>query len=157
MLFRSTSAADGTLTVDTNTYLTANHAIILSGDISGTGTTAITTTIGASKVTNTMLAGSIAASKLVGTDIATVGTITAGTWNGTAIGSQYGGTGLDTGTSTGVPSISSGTWSVNAQLPVSLGGTGQASYADGQLLIGNTLTGLLSKATLTAEIGRAHV
>ena len=32
-----------------------------------------------------MLAGSIAASKLVGTDIATVGTITAGTWQGTAI------------------------------------------------------------------------
>ena len=32
-------------------------------------------------VTNTMLAGSIAASKLVGTDINTVGTITTGTWN----------------------------------------------------------------------------
>jgi hypothetical protein len=40
-------------------------------------------------VTNTMLAGSIAASKLVGTDIATVGTITAGTWHGTAIANAY--------------------------------------------------------------------
>lgn len=45
-------------------------------------------------VTNAKLAGSIASSKLVGTDIATVGTITAGTWNGTAIGPVYGGTGL---------------------------------------------------------------
>jgi hypothetical protein len=42
-------------------------------------------------VANTDLAGSIAASKLVGTDIATVGTITAGTWQGTAINVAYGG------------------------------------------------------------------
>ena len=42
-------------------------------------------TIGAGKVTNADLAGSIASSKLVGTDITTVGTITSGTWNGTAI------------------------------------------------------------------------
>lgn len=47
-----------------------------------------------STVTNAGLAGSIAASKLVGSDIATVGTITSGTWNGTAIGVSYGGTGL---------------------------------------------------------------
>jgi hypothetical protein len=45
-------------------------------------------------VTNAMLAGSIAASKLVGTDIDTVGTITSGTWSGTAIGVTKGGTGL---------------------------------------------------------------
>lgn len=43
-------------TLDTNTYLTANQSITLSGDISGTGTTAITTAIGANKVTNAMLA-----------------------------------------------------------------------------------------------------
>jgi hypothetical protein len=52
--------------------------------------------IGASKVTNGMLAGSIAASKLIGTDIATVGTITAGTWNGTTIAIANGGTGATT-------------------------------------------------------------
>lgn len=34
-------------------------------------------------------------------------------------------------------------------LAVNKGGTGQTSYVDGQLLIGNTSTGLLSKATLT--------
>lgn len=42
-------------------------------------------TIGAGQITNAMLAGSIASSKLVGTDIATVGTITTGTWNGSPI------------------------------------------------------------------------
>jgi hypothetical protein len=45
--------------------------------------------IGAGKVTNSMLSGSIAASKLIGTDITTLGTITSGTWNGTAIGDTY--------------------------------------------------------------------
>lgn len=44
-------------------------------------------------VTNAMLAGTIAASKLVGTDIATVGTITAGTWQGSIIAPAYLGTG----------------------------------------------------------------
>lgn len=82
------TAAD-TWALDTNTYLTGNQTITLSGDVSGSGATAITTTIGAGKVTNAMLAGSIAASKLVGTDIATVGTITSGIWNGSAIGDSY--------------------------------------------------------------------
>lgn len=46
-----------------------------------------------------------------------------------------------------------GNWRLNSyagRLPVSMGGTGQTSYTDGQLLIGNTATGGLSKATLTA-------
>lgn len=67
-------------------------AVAVTGNvtISNTGVT----TIGAGVVTNAMLAGSIAASKLVGTDIATVGTITSGTWNGGVIAGQYGGTGV---------------------------------------------------------------
>jgi hypothetical protein len=47
-------------------------------------------------VTNAMLAGSISASKLVGTDIATVGTITTGTWQATPVSVAYGGTGQAT-------------------------------------------------------------
>jgi hypothetical protein len=47
--------------------------------VTGTGTGSFAATIGALKVTNAMLAGSIAANKLVGTDIATLGTVTAGT------------------------------------------------------------------------------
>ena len=45
-----------------NNKISANQTITLSGDISGSGSTAITTTIGATKVTNAMLAGSIVAS-----------------------------------------------------------------------------------------------
>lgn len=48
--------AAGTFSLDTNTYLTANQTITLSGDVSGSGTTAITTAIGSNKVTNAMLA-----------------------------------------------------------------------------------------------------
>jgi hypothetical protein len=42
---------------------------------------------------------------------------------------------------------------VTGTLPVVNGGTGQTSYTDGQLLIGNTATGALSKALLTAGSG----
>lgn len=42
---------------------------------------------------------------------------------------------------------------LSATLAVSSGGTGQTSYTDGQLLIGNTATTSLSKATLTAGSG----
>ncbi len=70
----------------------ACHA--LSGDV--TMTSGGVVAIGAGKVTNSMLAGSIAASKLVGTDIATVGTVTAGTWQATPVAVTYGGTGAAT-------------------------------------------------------------
>lgn len=52
----------------------------------------ITADVRSGSITNAMLAGSIAASKLVGTDIATVGTITTGAWTATRIGEVYGGT-----------------------------------------------------------------
>ena len=47
-------------------------------------------------ITNDKLAGTIAASKLIGTDINTVGTITTGVWSGTAIAIANGGTGATT-------------------------------------------------------------
>lgn len=88
----------GTLAVTGNTSLTGtvsasnlsgtntgDQTITLTGNVTGTGTGSFVTTIAPSVVTNAMLAGSIAASKLVGSDIATVGTITAGTWNAGAL------------------------------------------------------------------------
>jgi hypothetical protein len=138
-------------------------------------------------ITNAMLAGSIAASKLIGTDIATVGTITAGTWNADTIEPTYGGTGEDSSlwAQGDLPYISAtGTWNhlakntsatrylsntgttnnpawaqidltngVTGALPFGNGGTGNTSYVDGQLLIGNSATGGLTKATLTAGAG----
>ena len=60
-------------------------------------------------------------SGVTGSSLTSVGTIGTGTWQGTTIGTGY-------------------------------GGTGQTSYSNGQLLIGNTAGGL-SKATLTAGTG----
>lgn len=42
---------------------------------------------------------------------------------------------------------------LSGTLPVSMGGTGQTSYTDGQLLIGNSTGNTLNKATLTAGSG----
>jgi len=72
---------------------------------------------GSSVLSSTTLGSGVTSSSLT-----SVGTIGSGTWQGTAIGTGY-------------------------------GGTGQTSYTDGQLLIGNTATGGLAKATLTAGTG----
>ena len=70
-----------TISYDNSTYLTGNQTITLSGDVSGSGTTAITTTIGALKVTNAMLAGSIDLTTKV-TGLLPDGNISsAATWN----------------------------------------------------------------------------
>ena len=63
----------------TPTYISGNQTITLSGDVSGSGATAITTTIGALKVTNAMLAGSIDYAKMDGTTVPT--------WNQNTTGS----------------------------------------------------------------------
>jgi low affinity Fe/Cu permease len=49
--FIKTSGGDGTLSIDTNTYLTSNQSITLSGDVTGSGTTGITTTVANDAVT----------------------------------------------------------------------------------------------------------
>lgn len=96
-------------------------AVAVTGNV--TISNAGVTTIGATQVTNGMLAGSIAASKLVGTDITTVGTVTAGTWSATAIANTKGGTGGDSSASTGVAKVAAGSWSystiVNADVSAS--------------------------------------
>lgn len=53
--FLKTTSSDGTLSVDTNTYLTGNQTITLSGDVTGSGTTSIATTVG--KINGVSLAG----------------------------------------------------------------------------------------------------
>lgn len=64
--FVKTSGGDGTLSVDTNTYLTGNQTITLSGDVTGSGTTAITATIANLAVTNAKI-NDVAWSKVSGT------------------------------------------------------------------------------------------
>jgi len=59
------------------------------------------------------------------------------------------GSGVTTSSLTSVGTIGTGTWQ-GTTIGTAYGGTGQTSYADGELLIGNTATGSLAKATLTA-------
>ena len=62
------------------------------------------------------------------------------------------GSGVVNSSLTSVGTIATGTWSAST-IAVDKGGTGQTSYTDGQLLIGNTTGNTLSKATLTAGTG----
>jgi hypothetical protein len=65
----------------------------------------------------------------------------------TSVAASGGLTGL---TFTGSPITASGTLTLGGTLGVGYGGTGQTSYTDGQLLIGNSTGNTLTKATLTA-------
>jgi hypothetical protein len=65
----------------------------------------------------------------------------------TSVAASGGTTGL---TFTGSPITTSGTLTLGGTLAVANGGTGQTSYVDGELLIGNTTGNTLTKATLIA-------
>lgn len=96
--------------------------------------------------------GTIAAAKLIGTDIATVGTITSGTWTGTTIAVANGGTGLTSGTSGGILAYTaSGTLAssgaLTANLPVIGGGAGAAPTVGTRS--GNTTKFATSTGSLT--------
>lgn len=62
------------------------------------------------------------------------------------------GSGVVSSSLTSVGTIAAGQWQ-GTTIAVGYGGTGQSSYSDGQLLIGNSVTNGLSKATLTAGSG----
>ena len=70
--------------------------------------------------------------------------------NGTSVlsGSTLG-SGVTGSSLTSVGTLTSGTWSAST-IAVDKGGTGQTSYTNGQLLIGNSTGNTLTKATLTA-------
>lgn len=110
-----------TYTASDGINLSANNFTLNNSYFSGAFTVvAGVATITSNYVTNGMLAGSIAASKLIGTDIATVGTITSGKWQGDNISTAFGGTGVST------------------------------TPTNGQLLIGGTVLGGYNVTTLTA-------
>ena len=71
------------------------------------------------------------------------GTITSATWQAAVISSTYGGTGINSSSSTGVPFVSAGTWSIDANsLSVSHGGTGIESYNTGDIIYATSSGGL---------------
>jgi hypothetical protein len=142
--------AQGQATSVTNTSIAIAGSQITSGSVAvangGTGAT----TAGAA-LTNL---GAYPASNPSGFTT-NVGTVTSVGGTGTVNGITLTGTVTSSGSLTlgGTLSGVSLTTQVTGTLPVANGGTGQTSYTDGQLLIGNTATGSLSKATLTAGSG----
>jgi hypothetical protein len=62
-------------------------------------------------------------------NLATVGTITSGTWHGSAIGSQYGGTGQNFSASNGIPALNNGVWSAISTTSLNASITGNAGTA----------------------------
>ena len=94
---------------------------------------------------------------VAGTNITVTGTwpnqtiaASGGSGTVTSVDVSGGTTGL---TTSGGPVTSSGTVTLAGTLAVANGGTGQTSYTDGQLLIGNTTGNTLTKTTLTAGSG----
>lgn len=88
-------------------------------------------------------------------DAAKNGTVTSVGGTGTVNGLTLTGTVTTSGNLTlgGTLSNVSLTTAVTGTLPTGNGGTGQTTYTDGQLLIGNTAGNTLAKATLTAGTG----
>lgn len=73
--FVKTSSSDGRLSIDTNTYLTGNQTVTLSGDVAGSGATAITTTIANDAVTYAKIQNVSNTDKLLGRVSASAGDI----------------------------------------------------------------------------------
>lgn len=138
---------DGTLNYwknVTNTSVTVGTANNLSGGAAnqiayqtGAGATSF---IVAPTVSNTYLEWSGSAFQWSANPLGTV----------TSVDVSGGTTGL---TFSGGPITSSGTITMAGTLAVGNGGTGQTTYTDGQLLIGNSTGNTLTKATLTAGTG----
>jgi hypothetical protein len=120
-------------------------------------------------ITNAKLAGSITASKLIGTDITTVGTITSGVWSGTTIALNKGGTGATTAadarTNLGLV-IGTNVMAANSitTLTGDVAGSGNGSFATTVNTVGGvssaTIAGLptsvsANTASITAETTRA--
>ena len=134
VMTQDTAITFGSTTVDFSQFSGAGQITAGDGLTKTSNTLAVNVGTGISLVSdevriNTSWAGQAA--------ITTLGTIGTGVWRGTAVEAQYGGTGLNTSSSTGVAIVTSGTWSTPTSLTVPFGGTGAASFTSNGILYGN--------------------
>lgn len=154
----NTAGADRTFLGSQSTGNAPGGKILLKTSAAGTSGTSVNTEVlavtidatqslivaglikaGTGPVTLTNTAGNILGSALVGTDITTVGTIGTGTWQGTAIATQYGGLGANNSASGGVPLFASGVVTMT-----STSGTGNFVRVTNPTLVGPTLGAALA-------------
>jgi hypothetical protein len=148
---------DGTVT---SVALAAGTGISVSGGpITSSGTITVTNnapdqTVSLTGAGTTIISGTYPSFTITSNDAFT-GTVTSVGGTGTVNGLTLTGTVTSSGSLTlgGTLSVDLSTATVTGTLPVTRGGTGQTSYTDGELLIGNTTGNTLTKATLTAGSG----
>lgn len=130
---------EGTLYADSGWVLSTNNPIVVGStsltfaQFSGAGQ--ITAGAGLTKTGNTIDAVGTANRITVNADSIDIASTYVGQTSITTLGT-----------------IGTGTWN-GSTIGVAYGGTGQTAYTNGQLLIGNSATSSLSKATLTAGSG----
>lgn len=154
--FITTSGSDGTLSVDTTSYLSGNQTITLSGDVTGSGTTAITTTIDPDFVTWTLASTTLwqpagllsTASSTINGNLVVVGnsTTTNATTTTFAVSNILNSILSTNGIGSVVASTSIGVNYLSGILPVANGGTGASTLTG--LLKGNGAGAITGSATI---------
>jgi len=157
-VFPGSLTVEGTTTFIDSTNLRVEDKVIdLNSDAAGVGVGSniasglnILSNNGANTVTFLTLSDGGALSSSSGLDVATGKVYSV---NGTEVlsGTTLG-SGVVNSSLTSVGTIATGVWQ-GTEVGVAYGGTGQTSYTDGQLLIGNSTGNTLAKATLTAGAG----
>lgn len=158
---------EGAMSGGTNNYAAwfDNNEVRIDGDIGDTTNRVNKGWFTDLAVTNA-IAGSVTGNAATATSLQTGRAINGVTFDGTAAITITAAAGTLTGTTlasgvvssslTSVGTLTSGTWTATT-IGVAYGGTGQTTYTDGQLLIGNTSGNTLTKATLTGTSNQITV